>query len=378
MAVFLHTSDWHLGRILHGTHLTLDQSVLLEEIGDITEAEKPDALIIAGDVYDRAVPPPEAVALLDAFLKRVIGELQIPVVMIAGNHDSPERLAFGSSILSSQGLWVSGSMELAPPLCIEDAHGPLEIWSLPYVAPGRVRELLGDPTIRGHQSATAAMCDLVRSRTSAPRSVLVSHAFVTGGTTCDSERPLSVGGAGTVDASAFEGFSYVALGHLHRAQQVGSGPLHYAGSPAKYSISEISHKKSLNRVEIDAEGCAQVSRIPLKGARDLRRVSGRLDDLLAGPVQGNPNDYVVAELTDEGPVRSAIARLREFYPRVLHIERATVEQKTATSPSELQVRKLSIAELFDGFYQAAQGRELTEEERQVMADIIEPIQGDCR
>ena len=131
-------------------------------------------------------------------------------------------------------------------------------------------------------------------------------------------------------------------------------------------------------MEIDAEGCAQVSRIPLKGARDLRRVSGRLDDLLAGPVQGNPNDYVVAELTDEGPVRSAIARLREFYPRVLHIERATVEQKTATSPSELQVRKLSIAELFDGFYQAAQGRELTEEERQVMADIIEPIQGDCR
>jgi exonuclease SbcD len=283
MARLIHIGDLHLGRQLHGARLLDDQRMALAGLVALIEARAPDALIIAGDVYDRSIPPADAVALLDDFLCKVVAELDVPVIMIAGNHDSADRLAFGSRLFAQGKLSITGPLDAAvQPVVIEDEHGPIEIFPIPFLEPARVREIAQDDTITDQQTAMAEMLRRVAQRRTSARSVLVAHAFVQGGSQSDSERTLSVGGAATISASLFDGFTYVALGHLHRPQHIGSQRIQYAGSLLKYSLSEVGHRKSVTVVDIDGAGEVVVERVSLPLARDLRHLEGTLDELLAG------------------------------------------------------------------------------------------------
>src|SRR3954464_6712037 len=253
---FLHTADWHLGRLFHGVHLTDDQRHVLNQVVEIARDSRPDVVLVAGDIYDRAVPPPEAVELLDEILSRLVIELKLPVVLIAGNHDSPGRLHFGSRLLAERRLYVTGHLPArCEALVLEDAHGPVSFYAIPYAEPSTVRQCLECPEVTDHNAAMAAILARVRENCPvSPRSVIVAHAFVAGGQECESERPLSVGGAGTVDVSCFAGFDYVALGHLHRPQKIHcpGGLVQYSGSLLKYSFDEADHSKSVTLVEMDA------------------------------------------------------------------------------------------------------------------------------
>src|SRR4051794_34974326 len=280
---FLHTADWHLGRLFHGVHLTDDQRHVLGQFVDLARDTKPDVILIAGDIYDRAVPPPEAVELLDEVLSRLVIDLKVPVVLIAGNHDSPGRLHFGSRLLAGRRLYVTGTLPRSPqscePLVLCDDHGPVHFYAVPYAEPATVRSCLGCDELPDHDAAMRALLTQIRStHPPAARAVLVAHAFVAGGTGCESERPLSVGGAGTVAPDAFAGFHYAALGPLHRPQSLNGGSLRYSGSLLKYSFDETAGGKSVELVEMAADGSCRCETFPLTARRDVRRIEGLLED----------------------------------------------------------------------------------------------------
>ena len=370
MARFLHTADLHLGRMLYGERLLEDQVLVLEGIKAEVIAHQPDALLIAGDVFDRSVPPADAVEALDNFLVSVVSELKVPVVMIPGNHDSADRLGFGARLLG-EGLHIVSTLDrVTAPLRIVDAHGPVDIFGLPFLEPVRVASFLDTPEIRSHQAATIAMIDTIKAIDRSPRSVLVAHAFVTGGEESDSERPLSLGGLDTVDASVFSGFSAVALGHLHRPQKVGHESIQYAGSPMRYSTSELGYTKSINLIEIDAAGHTTVRRIPVHSPRDLVVLEGTLDALLTEEQTARPTDWVVAKLTDKGPVYNSMARLRARWPNALHIERVHPETSAEPPLAGADHRTLSVDALFDTFFEAVAGEPISNTERDVLAAIM--------
>ena len=254
---FIHTADWHLGRLFHTVHLTEDQQHVLDQFVDLVADVRPAAVIIAGDVYDRGVPPTEAVELLNDVLGRIVRGLGVPVVMIAGNHDSPSRLGFGSELLAAEGLHIAGPLPSGGALTVPfaDDDGPLFVQAVPYADPVDVRAAFAEPGIQTHEQAMRALAERARGLTpEGARGVFVGHAFVAGAGTSDSERPLTVGGAGTVPAAVFEGFDYVALGHLHLPQRAGAETIRYAGSLLTYSFNEVAQHKSVSIVEIGAPG----------------------------------------------------------------------------------------------------------------------------
>jgi exonuclease SbcD len=363
---FIHTADWHLGRLFHGVHLTEDQAHILDQLIDFVKDSKPDVLLIAGDIYDRAVPPPEAVALLDDALSRLVLDLKVPVVLIAGNHDSPHRLGFGSRLLSGHRLHIFGSIsdELTP-IVIEDQAGPVYVYAVPYVEPPVIRESLRVDTIQDHQAAMLTLIGRIHQvHPEGKRSVLLAHTFVVGGLECESERPLSVGGAGAVACTFFEGFDYVALGHLHRPQTAGRDSIQYSGSLLKYSFSEANHSKSVSLVEMDAQGRCRVERTSLTVRRDVRCIEGYLADILTGPKSGeNPQDYLMVRLLDTGAILDAIGKLREVYPNVLHIERPDLMAGGEMHGSRADHLKMNDTELFASFFLQATGEHLTEEQK---------------
>lgn len=317
----LHTSDWHLGRTLHEASLLADQGWVLDRLVEALADTRPDALVVAGDVYDRAVPSAEAVALLDDVLNRVTA-LGVPVVAIAGNHDSPERLSFGARLLERGGVHLRGGLDrVATPVALP---GKGLIYALPFVDPDVARGLTGDEGLRGHAAATERMAAAARHDAAAQGqpSVLLAHAFVQGALeTPDSERPISVGTAGSVPAAALGGFDYVALGHLHAPQEVAPG-VRYSGSLLKYSFSEADHRKAALLVEVE-RGAARVEAVPLGQARDLARVRGRLDELLGrADLARHRGDLLEVTLDDPGYVFDALHRLRERFPHVLSVVRA--------------------------------------------------------
>jgi DNA repair protein SbcD/Mre11 len=375
----IHTADWHLGRILFGLHLTADQDHVLNQFVDIVRETAPDAVIVAGDIYDRAVPPIDAVQLLNRVLSAIVDDLGVPMILIAGNHDSPERLAFGSALLKKKNLFISGPVETDPePVILEDGHGPVAICPIPYAEPSRVRESLGDKTIVDHETALASQ--LARARSRLPegcRSVAVAHAFVTGGEKTESERPLMIGGSGHVDASIFEGFHYTVLGHLHRPQSTVGGKVRYSGSLLKYSFSEAGHSKSVDLVEIDRLGEATVKPISLTPRRDLRCISGLLDDLLAGGGEDpGSEDYLMVTIEDRGPRIDAMGKLRTVYPNVLHIvrDRAAEDDEPTLSAGERLDR--STEELFGAFFEEVTGNTLTEAEREEFFSALASVRAE--
>lgn len=365
---FLHTSDWHLGKTLCNADLLPDQAHVLDQVVGMLKATGAEALVVAGDIYDRAVPPKEAVGLLDDLLNRVVRGLGVPVLLIAGNHDSPERLGFASGFLQAQGLHVAGPLTAeAEPVVIGGAAFHL----LPYADPTLARAAFGDPALRTHQDALAAQVSRARARH--PEGlpfVAVAHAFVTGSLVSDSELGLGVGGAGEVDVRVFEGCDYVALGHLHRPQEAGRPGVRYAGSPLKYSASEAAHVKAATLVELSATGPARTEPLPFSPRRDLRRLRGRFEDLMQG-AGGSREDYLFLELVDDGPVLDAMARLREVYPNILGIQPAPRDAALEDGTELLgpDPRDLDPERLFEAFVRQSAGRELDEAERALFREV---------
>ncbi len=374
MATFIHTADLHLGRQLYGERLLEDQRVVLNQLADLVAQRRPTAVLIAGDVYDRSVPPAEAVELLDDLVVRVASELQTPVVMIPGNHDSADRLGFGAKLLGAGRLHTIGQLDTQiNPVVLHDDHGEIAIFPIPFLEPPRVREVTGDEQVGDQQTAWAAVLRQVRAAAGQRRTVLVGHAFVQGGSVSESERPLSIGGADTIDAGLFSGIHYVALGHLHQAQSVGSDRVQYSGSPLKYSLSELSHNKAFTVVEMDAAGDIQIERVPIQARRDLRRVTGQLSELLAAGAQGPAEDYVVVQLEDKGPVHEPMARIREIYPNALHIERT---QTTASTPGRFAGRDHRVVGLqqhFSDFFTAVTGESMSPDEAALLSEVLSDL-----
>ena len=374
----VHTSDWHIGRLLHGVSLLDDQREILGRFLGEVERLQPDAVIIAGDVYDRAVPPREAVALLDDTLHELVMKLGIPTLVIAGNHDSPERLGFASRMLEDRGLYIEGPIHDSPRV-VTLGHGnaAVDVALIPYAAPEVVRSVFEAPEIRGHEQALRALCErAVAACDPDRRKIAVAHAFVVGGEESDSERALMVGGASQVATSVFDDFDYVALGHLHRPQRVGGDErIRYSGSLLKYSFSEDKHDKGFSLVSIDDDGILEVEHHSLAGRRDLRRLEGRLEDLIAaGKEDPQREDYIQATLTDEGPLLNAMARLRHGYPNALQIIRPSYRASERAGASPRDPKAQSPLSLFETFFaEMREDKALDEVQRKIVVEAITKV-----
>jgi exonuclease SbcD len=369
----LHTADWHLGRIFFETYLTDDQAHCLEQIVSFAKDFKPDVMLITGDIYDRAVPPPEAIKLLDEMLNQIVSDIKCHVIIIAGNHDSPERLSFGSRIFASQGIHIIGNLSREiTPLVLNDTTGPVFFYPIAYTEPPKVRSIFEEDIVRSHHDAFAAITQrIMEVHPPDARSVLCAHASILGGEISESERPLSIGGAETVGAELFGQFTYTALGHLHRAQNIGK-QVGYAGSLMKYSFAEVSHTKSFSAITIDSNGAVHVDRVPLLPRHDLKILEGTLDDILSAPISDKGAYYMVS-LTNKEPQLDAIGKLRNVYPNVLHIQRPELFKMHHTSSTVQDHRKLSECDLFKTFYQETTGGPMNSEQIDYLQNIITDI-----
>jgi DNA repair protein SbcD/Mre11 len=384
----IHTADWHLGRLFHNQHLTEDQEYVLTQLVELAADAKPAAVIVAGDLYDRAVPPTEAVDLLDDVLTELVDRLGVPVVAIAGNHDSAVRVGFASQLLRDRGLHLVGELaQAASPIVLRDEHGAVRLSALPYADPVEARAFYGDPEIHDQQTVTAAgVARALAAAEAHERRVLVAHAFVAGGLESESERPLSVGGAQQVSTATFAGFDYVALGHLHRPQTCGSDAVRYAGSLLKYSFAEYAHEKSVSIVDIGPRGSAageagqagraavNVEAVPLSPRRDVRRVEGTLAELLKGGLADpRRDDYVLASLLDRGALLDPIGQLRAVYPNTLSIERPLYEIIGAADQRRPRPGSVGDLDLFGAFFRYATGDDLPVAERAELAAVVDRL-----
>lgn len=369
----IHTSDWHLGRLFHGIHMTDDQAYILDQFTDLVRDTRPDVIMVSGDIFDRAVPPTEAINLLDDVISKILMDYQIPIVMIAGNHDSPDRLGFGYRLMQGRGLHMVGklNMELAP-VVIHDQHGPVFFHVLPYVEPAVVRDKFKDDHIHVHDDSMGKLLGHLKNKMNTQqRNVLLAHAFVAGGEESESERPLSIGGSGVVNASYFKDFDYVALGHLHRPQKVGTENIRYSGSLMKYSFSEAEHRKHVAVIEMDALGGINLEPVALRPKRDLRCLEGNLEEILQGPKSGeSKEDYLKVTLRDEGALLDPMGKLRKVYPNVLHIERPQMLTGSGQVKPEGNFRKMGEVDLFSSFLKQVTGQEITEPQRKLFGEIV--------
>lgn len=371
---FIHTADWHLGKLFYGQTLTEEQAwVLKNQFLPLVEEEKPDAIILAGDVYDRSVPPAEAVDLFDEMVSEIVLKRHIPFLVISGNHDSAERLSFASALLREAGLYMCGDLtRTAAPIFLEDEWGPIAFAPLPFAEPGTVRLALGDETIRGYEESEKAQSDAVRKAIPAgTRAVAIAHAFVAGGAPSDSERPLSIGGSDQVPAEIFAPYAYTALGHLHGPQKVGYEKVRYSGSLLKYSFGEAGQKKGCLVVTIDGEGQETHRFVPLTARRDVRIMKGFFDDLMG---REGSDDFLLARLEDKRPVIDAIARLRGKYPHVMAMEMPNRLYEDSGSRDNARVGKVTDEELLRVFVKETRdGDGLSEEEEDYMKGIWEEM-----
>lgn len=372
---FIHTADWHLGKLVHGIYMTNDQREVLNQFVELVAEEKPDAIVIAGDLYDRSVPPTEAVELLDEVLFKLNVELGTPIVAISGNHDSAERLSFGSSWYRNSNFYLTGKLSSDfRPVHINGVN----YYLIPYAEPGVVRQLLDDDTIHSHQEAMRAIIGQIeKTMNHREPNVLVGHAFVLGGQTSDSERTLSVGGSGCVAADLFAPFSYTALGHLHSPDALRHDTVKYSGSLLKYSFSEAKQQKSISIIEMDDKGQFEHRYRSLAPKLDMREIEGQLEELLDPSYYEKQkcDDYVKVTLLDEGALIDPINKLRQVYPNVLHLERkiSLIDSKKKLSFTAEKDERKSELELFEQFYQEMTTAEFTSEKRDVVATVIEKV-----
>ena len=372
----IHLSDLHLGKRVNEISMLEDQEHILTQIIQIIDGEQPDAVLIAGDVYDKSVPSAEAVTLFDDFLCR-LAKRRLPVLIISGNHDSPERLAFGGRLMERAGVYLSpvysGSVS---PVTLSDEHGEVCFWLLPFLKPSHVRRFFPDETVESYTDAVRTAIRHMAIDTAA-RNVLVTHQFVTGAQTCESEE-LSVGGSDNVDASVFDCFDYVALGHLHGPQNiVGSNRIRYCGTPLKYFFSEANHYKSVTVVELGVKGELQVHTIPLTPRHNLREISGTFDELTDRAYYSATvtDDYLHIILTDEEDVPEALGRLRVIYPNIMSLSYDNTRTRSSqVIGSAVQVKSRSPLDLFEELYQLQSNQPMSEVQRTFTQELIESIQ----
>ncbi|GAA0178785.1 exonuclease SbcCD subunit D [Clostridium sediminicola] len=384
---FIHTADWHIGKLVHGIHMTEDQKYILDQFIEMVKEEKPDAIVIAGDLYDRSIPPVEAVQLLGEALVEILLKQGVKVIAIAGNHDSPDRIDFGGRLMEATGLYISGKLKKEiGKVTMEDEFGPVNFYTVPYAEPVLVRELYGDETIKTHDDAFKVIIDKIKATINMnERNVLVAHGYITSGEspeTCDSERPLSIGGTDAVNVEHFHDFNYVALGHLHGAQKINVDKIRYSGSLMKYSFSEVKHKKSVTIVDIDESGDIQYRYRELAPKRNMRKIRGELKDLIeeANSLEKTSEDYIMATLTDKGEIIDAIGKLRNVYPNVLRLEREAStgdagEERTSASKNFVEK---SLLGLFTEFYENITGNKFNQEMKEIVVDTAEGMEKERR
>lgn len=374
----MHLADLHLGKRVNGFSMMEDQEYILNRILEIMEEEQPDGLLIAGDVYDKTIPPAEAVRLMDDFLTAVAAK-HVPVFLISGNHDSAERVAFGHQLMQGSGIWISPVYDgTIRHHTLGDRWGEVNIYLIPFLRPSVVRSFFPDVEIEDYTDALRTIIEDLQVDTSR-RNVVLAHQFVTAAgalpETCDSEQ-LSVGGLDRVDGSVFSPFDYTALGHLHGPQRVGSETIRYAGSPLKYSFSELHQKKSVTVAELREKGETEIRQIPLQPRREMIELRGTFGEILEeARKKGEPQtDYYHMILTDETDVVDALSRLREYYPNIMLLDydnRRTRSQKEVEQLDRVEER--TPGELFAALYEQQNGQEMDSDRKEYLDGLIREI-----
>lgn len=347
----LHTADWHLGRLFHNLSLLDDQRHVLNQLIDIVDREAVDAVLIAGDIYDRSVPPASAVALLDEVLTELCSVRNLPVVMISGNHDSAQRLGFGARHLRQAGLHILSDLANCDrPVTLSAKGIDIDVFGIPYADPEYVRSQLA-ADVRDFDSAHRYLVERINAQRHPARpTVLMSHCFVDGGSASDSERPLTLGGAESVAWEPMQDFDYVALGHLHGPQYRGGEHIRYSGSLLKYSFSEASQRKGITLVDIDEKGVRHIEHRPLEPRLDVRILEGELESLIADGVSDpNADDYLLVRLTDRHAILDPMGKLREVYPNVLHLEKPGMLEARGRQQLDRERLQFSALDMFSDF-----------------------------
>ena len=383
----LHTADWHLGRIFYGQYLTDDQAHVLEnQFFTILKDEKIDGILLAGDIFDRAVPPIEAVELWDSIITRLAMDYKVPLFVVSGNHDGAERLEVGRSMLSQSGIHIWGSPHHAlQPFEFEGPDGKVAICPMPFSEPRRIGDALeqnidlnNEATLNLHnydQMYQAWSDHLYKQVPKGIRSIAISHAFVMGGEVGGSERTLSVGGSEQVNPQVFKDFHYTALGHLHGPQRMGADYIRYSGSPLKYSFDEYTQKKSFTIIDMDTKGNVDISTIPVQAKRDVVILEGYFEDLLNNKeLQAkHKDDYVQARLLDTMPIMDGMAKLRQVYHRCMTIDLVGRVAAPMADMGDAVFKELNERELFNQFAETVWKEPLTEREQQYINSVWDRI-----
>lgn len=370
----IHLSDLHIGKRVNEVSMIEEQKYILKQILHIIDTELPGAVLISGDVYDKSVPSAEAVTLFDDFLCS-LAEKEQQVFIISGNHDSAERLAFGGRLMGDKGIHLSpvydGSIS---PITLTDDHGDVHFWLLPFLKPAHVKRFYPDEGIESYTDACRVAVEKM-GIDPAQRNVILVHQFVTGSSTCDSEE-ISVGGTDNVDAEVFADFDYVALGHIHGPQNIGSERIRYCGTPLKYSFSEAKHQKSITVVELGEKGSFELRTIPLTPLHDMREIRGSYDEVTAKSFWENTavEDYLHITLTDEEDVPEAMARLRVIYPNLMKLTYDNARTRSnAAIDGAVDVQKKSPLQLFGELYEQQNNQQMSEIQNDFLRELIESI-----
>lgn len=375
---FIHLSDLHIGKKVNEFSMIEDQEYILKQILDIIDAQNPDGVIIAGDIYDKSVPPSEAVIIFDNFLVE-LSKRNLNVFVISGNHDSPERIAFGGRLMQTSKIYMSPVFNgNITPVTLNDSYGNINIWLLPFIKPAHVRKFNEDDEGKEIVTYTDAMQAVIDSLdiNQEERNILVTHQFVTGSERSESEQ-LSVGGTDNVDVSVFNSFDYTALGHIHKPQNCGSEKVHYSGTPLKYSFSEAKDKKSVSVVEIKEKGTLTVTPVPLKPLRDMVELKGSYAELTALDYYKNTSycdDYVHITLTDEEDIPDAIGKLRAVYKNLMKLDYDNHRTRNNNIIDNAEnVEKKSPYEHFAAFYEKQNNQPMSDIQTEIIKKMVSEI-----
>ncbi len=375
---FIHLSDLHIGKRVNEYSMLEDQQYILTKIINIIDAQKPDGIFIAGDVYDKAVPSAEAVELFDDFLVR-LSKRNLKVFVISGNHDSPERIAFGGRLMTHSGIYMSPvyNGDVAP-VTLEDEYGKINIWMLPFVKPVHIRRFNKDAEIISYTEAMELAINNLNINTN-ERNIMITHQFVTGAERTESEE-ISVGGSDNVDVSVFDSFDYTALGHIHRPQNCKTEKVRYCGTPLKYSFSEANDQKSVTVVELKNKGQLQVTTVPLVPMRNMVEIKGKYQEIMLREFYKDTTyqeDYTHITLTDEQDVPDAVGKIRTVYHNLMKLDYDNTRTRNNNFIDGAQdVEKKSPYEHFDEFYQMQNNQPMSDEQSQFMQNIIDEVWGD--
>ncbi|OLQ85496.1 exonuclease sbcCD subunit D [Vibrio ponticus] len=368
---FLHTSDWHLGRQFHNVSLLEDQQAVLAQIITYLESNPVDAFVIAGDIYDRSVPPTAAIEVMSQFVEKVCGELFVPVIIIPGNHDGAQRLGFAANQMKSSGLHIIANFdEMLKPVIIPSDIGEVAFYGMPYNDPELVRHYSKEP-VKDHDQAHQLLAELIHQQfVPEQKNVLISHCFVDGAMESDSERPLAIGGSDRVSHDHFTQFDYVALGHLHQPQKKGEEYIRYSGSLMKYSFSEQHQAKGMTLVELDQSGFKSATHIALTAPHQMRIIEGELQTLLElGKTDPNNHDYILARLTDKHAILDPMEKLRKVYPNVLHLEKPGMLMGVEQQMGKARLARGEL-DMFKDFFLEAKQEPLTADQESAVSEII--------